>query len=182
MTLTQLTLVTLLGALTTFWVVGAATRVKKLRQAIASAWGQLDELSAQRGAALDALLAHLRQPLAAEAGTLQALAAIHATQQEASRAMRSRMDQAEVVAAWTAAEAALSSPLARLMALLEHHPEVAAAAEVQPQVKRLTEQVARIAYARQGLASAATAYNQAITEPPTRWLARLFGWRELGVG
>lgn len=182
MTLTQLTLLTLLGSLVTFWVVGAAGRVKKLRQAMAVAWGQLDDLLAQRGVAVDALLAHLHQPLAAEAGTLQALAAIHATQQEASRAMRSRMGQPEVVAAWTAAEAALASPLARLMALLEQHPEAAAAAEVQPQVRLLTELAARIAYARQGLATAAAAYNQAITEPPTCWLARLLGWREVGVG
>lgn len=176
MSLVQLTLLAALGLVLAFWIVGAAARVKKLRQAITTAWGHLDELLARRAAALDTMLAYLQQPLAAEVGSLQAVALAHAVQMDAARAVRAHPGAREAALAWVTAEAALASPMVRLLALLEQNPQTVSQADVRPQVRLLHDHVVRIAYARQVVNDAVTAHNAAIDELPTRWLARVFGW------
>ena len=60
-------------ALLMFWMVGAYNRLMRHRNALATAWGQIDELLTRRVAALEPLIAQLHEPMVAEANTLQAL-------------------------------------------------------------------------------------------------------------
>ncbi len=163
-----------------FWVVGAYNRLMRLRQAVASAWAQLDDLLIRRGVALEALLAAVQEPLAAEAGSLQALRAAHEQQRQAAVALRSKPAHAERLKAWADAELALASPLARLGALVDQHFELASHEAVQPARKNLADIGQRLGYARQLFNDAAQAHNIAVAEFPTSLLTRVFGFKRIG--
>lgn len=160
-----------------FWMVGAYNRLMRHRNALAAAWGQIDELLTRRAAALEALVAPLQEPLVDEATTLQALAQAQERQQQAARAVRARPANAAALQAWALAEAELGSPLARLQALLDQHPELAGTEAVKPQRQLLQELAPRLGYARQVFNDAADTYNSAVEEFPTRLLTQLFGFR-----
>jgi hypothetical protein len=87
-----------------FWMVGAWGRLSRLRTGVAQAWGQLDDVLMRRSAALDMLIAAVRDILQHEAGSLQALEQAQARQREAALAVRIRPHAAEAVQAWAAAE------------------------------------------------------------------------------
>lgn len=164
-------------ALLLFWVVGAYNRLMRHRNALAAAWGQIDELLTRRAAALEPLMAQLQEPMAAEANTLLALAQALERQQQAARAVRSRPAAAAALQAWVVAEGELASPMARLAALVEQHAELAGSEGVKPLRGQLAELAPRLVYARQAFNDAADAYNQAVEEFPTRLLTPMFGFR-----
>jgi len=164
-------------AVAVFWVVGAYNRLMRHRNALATAWGQIDELLTRRAAALEPLMAQLQEPMAAEANTLQALAQALERQQQSARAVRARPSGAAALQAWVVAEGELASPMARLQALVEQHPEVAHGEVVKPLRLQLAELAPRLVYARQVFNDAAEAYNQAVDEFPTRLLMPIFGFR-----
>lgn len=158
------------------WVVGAYNRLARLRQALGSAWGQIDEVLTRRAAALEPLVAALAEPLVAEATTLQALSAALERQQQAARQVRLKPSSAVALQAWVVAEVELASPLARLQALVEQQFELAHSETVRPHSLQLAELAPRLAYARQAFNDAAGAYNTAVEEFPTRLLAGPFGF------
>jgi LemA protein len=158
------------------WVVGAYNRLVRLRQTLAAAWGQIDEVLTRRAAALEPLIEALREPLAAEAVTLQALSTALERQQQAARQVRLKPSSAEALQAWVVAEVELASPLARLQALVEQQVELALSDAVRPHSHQLVELAPRLGYARQAFNDAAQAYNAAVDEFPTRLLAGPFGF------
>lgn len=164
-------------ALLLFWAIGAYNRLMRHRNAIAAAWGQIDELLVRRAALLEPLADALREPLEAEATTLAALAQALERQRAAARTVRSRPTQAAALTAWVTAEGGLASPMARIESLVEQHPEVAASDAVRPLRKQLAELAPRLVYARQVFNDAAVAYNAALDEFPTRLLRPIFGFR-----
>ncbi|MBQ0929223.1 LemA family protein [Ideonella alba] len=160
-----------------FWVVGAYNRLMRLRQALAQAWGLIDEQLTRRAAALEPLLAQLQEPMASEATTLAALSAALEKQQAAARAARARPASAVALQAWVVAEGELASPLARLSALVEQHADLAQSESIRPLRSALAEVAPNLAYARQTYTAAADAYNTAIEEFPTRLLMPVFRFR-----
>ncbi|MFZ2990825.1 LemA family protein [Ideonella sp.] len=171
--LLQLALILLL----LFWIVGAHNRLMRLRSALGPAWLQIDELLLRRSAALDMLVAAVRETLTEEAGSLQALTVAQDAQRLAALAVRPRPHSAELLQAWLAAERAMVSPLARLHALVEQHPELDASEGVRPARQLLAELAPRLIYARQAYSQPAEAYNAALQEFPTRLLTTLFGFK-----
>jgi LemA protein len=166
-----------LAAMLLFWVVGAYNRLTRLRGAIGNAWMQIDELLARRSMLVQALADALREPLADENVTLDALTQAEARQRQAALAVRARPSQAPVLMNWVLAEAELASPLARLQALLEQRHELHANEEIAPLRAQLAELAPRLVYARQLFSDAARTYSEALAEIPTRWVAQLFGMR-----
>jgi len=160
-----------------FWLVGAYNRLTRLRGAIGTAWLQIDELLSRRSLLLSSLVEAVREPLADEAGTLAALTQAEQRQRAAALAVRGRAAQAVPLTAWVVAEGELASPLARLLALLEQRPELSGSEAVVPAFRELAQLSPRLAYARQMFSGAATTYNDALHEGPTRWVARLFSMR-----
>jgi LemA protein len=166
-----------IAAVLLFWVVGAYNRLIRLRGAIGNAWQQIDELQSRRSMLVQALADALREPLADEAVTLNALTQADAHQRQAAMAVRARPSQAPLLMNWVLAEAELASPLARLLALLEQRPDLHASEDILGLQRQLTELGARLTYARHLFSDAAEIYNVAVEEFPTRVVARLFSMR-----
>ncbi|MDO9074180.1 MAG: LemA family protein [Rubrivivax sp.] len=175
----QITLLAL-AAVLMFWTVGAYNRLVLLRGAIAGAWAKVDEALQQRGVAAEALLAALREPLAAEQ---DALAAWQATLAEAARAAATLgarpVVQAHAVA-WVAAEAVLAAAASRVFALLEQQAELRQRQPVAGQVLAWQEAGKRLRFARQLFNEAAVPYDEAIATFPTNLLVRVFRFEAAG--
>lgn len=165
-----------LAALLVFWMVGAYNRLMALRNAIGAAWAQIDEALRHRGQAVPPLVQALREPLAAEQGALDTLLAVHGQAHSAAAALGARPLAMAAAAAWLAAETALASAASRVLALLEQHAELRADAAVSALAATWREGELRLGFARQLFDAAALAYNEALGQWPTRWLARLFGF------
>jgi LemA protein len=164
------------AALLTFWMLGAYNRLVGLRNAIIAAWAQVDEPLQRRSQAILALADGLREPLADEAGALEALRSAQAQLHGAAEALRRRPALAARAQALAAAEAGLAAALARLLALLEQRPGLAAA---EP-LAALHDAAQRMGFARQLFNDAVRSYNEAARQFPTRLLTRLFGFGSAG--
>jgi LemA protein len=160
-----------------FWMVGAYNRLMRHRNALTQAWAQIDDLLVRRAAALELLEAAVRDTLVDEVGSLQSLLLAQDKQRLAALAVRQRPSSVPLLAAWVAADLELVSPMARLHALIEQHPELEAGDSVRPARQLLAELAPRLLYARQAFNEVADAYNLALTEWPTRLLAPVFRFR-----
>jgi LemA protein len=164
-----------------FWGVGAYNRLVALRNAVGAAWAQLAEALQQRGAAVAPLVAALRDALAGEGAALDALLTAQARVAAAADALGPRPVLAEPAQAVVLAESAIGSALARVLALLDLHPELRDEAGVAPWVALLRDTEPRIVFRRQRFNAAAHAYNDAVRQWPTRLLARLYGFGTSGL-
>jgi LemA protein len=148
-----------IAAVLVFWMVGGYNRLVALRTAIGEAFRQVDELVQRRAAAATALVAAAREAMPSEQAALDAWLAAQTTSRLAADALRAG---------------------ARVMALLDQHPEVTAEATTAAHVATLRETEARLVFARQLFNEAAQAYNDAVRLFPTRLLARLYGFGTAG--
>jgi len=168
-------------AMLVFWMVGAYNRLVGLRNAIGAAWAQVDEQLQRRRQLLQPLVDILRPELAEEPTALDALSGALMQVQAAADAVRARPVSAAHLAALVTAEQVLGSALARVLALLEHHPTLRdSLPPVAEALKALQELEPRLAFARQLFNDAAQAYNEAARQFPTRLLTHLFGFGTAG--
>ena len=176
MTTAQLTaLVT--GAVLVFWMVGAYNRLVALRNTIGAAWAQVEEPLQRRRALLEPLITALRPVLEDDEPTaLDALQGALLQLQAAVDAVRLRPVSAPQVQALVTAEQVLAGALARVLALLEHHPAQRDAPAVAQPLQGLQEIEPRLGFARQLFNDAAEAYNAAARQFPTRLLTGLYGF------
>jgi LemA protein len=167
-----------------FWVVGAYNRLMRLRNAVATAWAQVEPALARRSEAMQAVIELVREPLAPEAGTLQALAEADQRTRQAAEAVRTARSRAEEVSQWVAAEAALASPAARLRALIELQPTLfqdpVSGTALGPALAAWIDAEPRIGFARQTFNEAVQAYNHALHQWPTRLITTVFGFAGAG--
>lgn len=168
------------AAVLVFWMVGAYNRLVALRTAIGDAFRQVDDLVQRRAAAATALVEAARDAMQAEQSALDAWLAAQTTSRKAAEALRARPVMAPLAAALVAAEPPLLATGARVMALLEQHPQVLAHPATAAQVATLREVEARLGFARQLYNEAAQTYNDAARQFPTRLLARLYGFGTAG--
>jgi len=168
------------AAISFFWMVGAYNRLVELRNAIGDAWQMVDEVLKKRGEAIAAITAALREPLADEHGALDALLAAEHQVRAAADALGGRPVMAPLAAEVQAAEALMASAASRVLALLEQHPALKSSDEVAPPAAVLTDAGHRLAFARQIFNDAASAYNAAARQFPTRLLTRLYGFGTAG--
>ncbi len=179
MSLDQLGLLAL-AVLTAAWMVGAYNRLVALRNAIVQAWQAVDEALQRRAQSVAALVAVLRAPLAAEQGALDALLAAQAQVSAAAQALGSRPVRADLAAALTAAESGLSAAASRVLALQEQQPGLQQDAAVAEPVAAWLNCAPQLVFRRQTYNKACADYNDAVQQRPTRWLARLYGFRPAG--
>ena len=164
-----------------FWVLGAYNRLMALRNAIGQAWARVGDALRQRAAVTQPLVAALREPMAAEHGALDGLLRAHEAAMRAAAQMAMRPVLPAHAQAWVAAEAALAAVAARLLALLDQHPEAQASEPVAGLVATWREAQARLPFARQLFNQETQVYNEAIALIPTCWLARAFRFRPAGL-
>ena len=166
------------------WVVGAYNRMVRLRTAIVSAWEQIVAALVKRSEAMAAVVEAVREPLASEAATLQALTEADARQRNAADGVRQARARIADVSLWVNAEAAVASPASRLRALIELQPalvhESAHGAELAAALVAWREAEPRILFVRQGFNDAVDLYNKAIHQWPTRLIASPLGFRSAG--
>ncbi|MCA3250898.1 MAG: LemA family protein [Pseudomonadota bacterium] len=115
------------GATLIFWAVGAYNRLVELRNAVAAAWGQVQEGLERRGRAAAPLAAALAGPLASEQRALDTWLADHAAAERAAATLAARPLDAARAAAWQAAEATLAASASRVFALMDSAGPPAAA-------------------------------------------------------
>ena len=166
------------------WIVGAYNRMVRLRTAIISAWEQIVAALVKRSEAMAAVADAVREPLAAEAATLQALADADAKQRTAADGVRQARARIADVSLWVSAEAGLASPASRLRALIELQPALVHESDKGPQLAAALaawrEAEPRLQFARQGFNDAVDRYNKAIHQVPTSLIASPLGFRSAG--
>ncbi|MCZ8077064.1 MAG: LemA family protein [Paucibacter sp.] len=167
-----------LAAMLLFWAIGAYNRVMSLRNAIAVAFAQLDTHLSARAGVCAQLLAVLRPLLPNEQATFDALDAAQQEVQTALQAVRARPYAGDPVASLGVASAVHAAALTRLMSMLEHHAELREHPELFAQVDELKMIERQRSFTRQVFNQAVGAYNEAITQFPTRVLASFYGFRE----
>lgn len=163
------------------WVVGAYNRVVALRAAIVAAWAQVEEAIQRRERLVASLALRLRGLLPDGHGTLDAVvASLAQCRADVAAVGRRPLKQAQALTGLAQHEAALGEAVAdmhraieRVAALRKDAPLAAARAEIDGAV-------ARVVATRQWFNDAATAYDTAIAQLPTRLLAPLFGFRRIG--
>ena len=169
-----------LAAVVVFWALGAYNRLVALRNTVGQAWARVEEAQRQRAAAVAPLVAALRGPLAAEHGALDALLAAQGASTQATTAMSVRHAPAAAAAQWLAAESALTAAASRVFALLEQQPALLAQEPVAGLARAWRELAPRLSFARQLFNEAASSYDEALAQFPTRLLVPLFGLRRAG--
>ena len=169
-----------LAAVLVFWMLGAYNRVVALRNAIGSAWQQVDAVLAQRADAVAPLVQALRPGLPGEGAALDALLTGQAQVAAAADALRPSPVRADLAPALVRAEAVMAAASARVLALLDGHPDLRDADPVRSHATALREAEPRLQFVRQLFNDAVQAYNDAAREWPTRLLVRLYGFGTAG--
>jgi len=170
-----------LAAVLLFWVIGAKNRLVAMRNTIADAWGKVQTALDQRGAAVEPLVAALREPMAAEQGALDTWTAAHAEARKATAALAARPVDESRAQAWVAAESALAAAASRVLALLDQHTELRQQEPVAALALAWRDGQARLPFARQLYNEAAAAYNDALGVFPTPLVARAFRLGRAGL-
>lgn len=164
------------------WGVGAYNRLMSLRNAIGQAWAVFEELLRQREQVASPVVRRLRARLD-DAGhvTLDSLVAAQAQLQADLTALRGRpLHQRAALAALVAHEVACADALAGVEAAVVAEAPLASDPDLAIAFAELDQLDTRLAAARQGFNHAASAYDAAIAQFPTRLLVRGFGFKRAG--
>lgn len=163
-----------------FWMVGAYNRLVGLRHEIAAAWAQADDQLKRRAQALPAMVELVRDALPDAGPVYDAVVAAGHQVQVAADALRPRPAQAREAQNLATAEGTLGAAFARLRALFDAHPALAASEEIGETMCELHDVDLRLGFARQHFNRAVDAYNAAVTQFPTQLLAPMFGFHPAG--
>ncbi|HLS55546.1 MAG TPA: LemA family protein [Zeimonas sp.] len=163
------------------WGVVVFNRFVALRNRYQNAFAQIDVQLKRRYDLIPNLVAATRAYLAHERQTLEAVIAARQRASDASQVARRHPQDGAALLALDAAENALASPLARLMALVEQYP----ALQADDTVHRLTEELGttenRIAFARQAFNDQVTGYNTELESFPASLIATMCGFRRVNT-
>jgi LemA protein len=164
----QIIFVLILLAIVVFWTVGAYNRLVRLRNAIATAFTQVDVQLGQRHEAVRRLSALV----GAEAGPPVDRGMLEAACQQAGAALelaRRHPGDARPITSLALAEQVLDESLERMPA--GPHPDSLLAG-----LDELASLTSQVGFARQQFNAAVLAYNQAVQQAPTHLLSRVFGF------
>lgn len=163
-----------------FWCLGAYNRLVGLRNAIGAAWTPIDAALARRHELTAALRVALGRELRDEHAWLDSLLAASLQVRACADAVRTRASAAEPLASLVLAEGVYSAAAARLSALADQRPDVAAHSDIADALAELRELDTRLVFARQWFNDSASNYDAAVRQYPTHLLAGLFGFARAG--
>ena len=172
---TNLILIAILATLV-FWAVGAYNRLIRLKNVIATAFGQIDVQLKRRYDLIPNLVEAAKKYLSHERETLEAVINARNQAKSASDAARSRPANALAVTKLVAAEQALDGSLGRLFAVAEAYPELKADQTIRELSEELTSTENKVAFARQAFNDAVLDYNNAQGQFPALLIAKLFSF------
>jgi len=163
------------------WIFGAYNRVVALRGAIVAAWQQVEESIHRRERLVSPLALRLRGSLPEGHGTLDAVvASLAQCKADVATVQRRPLAHADAVDALAEHEAALAEALSDMHRAIERQPALRDDAPLAAARAEIDAAVTRVAATRQWFNDAASAYDGAIVQWPTRVLMPLFGFRRIG--
>ena len=163
-----------------FWMLGAYNRLVRLRQAIVTAFAQVDLYFRQRHDLLAELIAASAEKLA---DAPEAAAAVDAARRQARVAAEhaaQRSVNAGRLASLVLAEQVLRSALSRLITLVKTRPAMRADPRLRAVTKELSTVQSRLSAARDGFNTTVLDYNRSMRQFPTRLVAAIFGFHAAG--
>jgi LemA protein len=171
----------IVAAVLLFWGVGAYNRLMSLRNAMRTAFGQLDAQVRRR----HDLIPHLAEAARAAPGTdTEVLDAAVAARHQAHAALdlaRAHPGAPGPMVSLAMAEQVLEDACRRLQQAIDRQPALRGEPAVQAVRDDLLGAEGRLGFARQMFNDTVTAYNTAAQEFPTRVLSSLFGFREAAL-
>lgn len=171
----------IVAAVLLFWGVGAYNRLMSLRNAMRTAFGQLDAQVRRR----HDLIPHLAEAARAAPGTdTEVLDAAVAARHQAHAALdlaRAHPGAPGPMVSLAMAEQVLEDACRRLQQAIDRQPALRSEPAVQAVRDDLLGAEGRLGFARQMFNDTVTAYNTAAQEFPTRVLSSLFGFREAAL-
>lgn len=173
--LAGIALVAVLG----FWILGAHNRLVRLRQAVRSAFGPVDEHLRQRHDQLAELIA-AAAPLRADAPeVLDALEAARLEARDAADQVAQRTVHADRLTRLALAEKALRSEVSRLITLVKAEAGLRADERLRGAMKSLSATQHRLSAARDAFNAAVRDHNRNLRQYPTRLVAAMFRFEEV---
>ncbi len=163
------------------WGALVFNRFIALRNRYQNAYAQIDVQLKRRYDLIPNLVAATRAALAHERQTLEAVIAARQRARDASQVARRRPHDGHALVALEAAETALATPLARLVALVEQYPALKANDTVHRLVEELETTENRIAFARQAFNDQVTGYNIELESFPASLVGTLCGFRRANM-
>ncbi|KAA0216369.1 MAG: LemA family protein [Lautropia sp.] len=163
------------------WGALVFNRFIALRNRYQNAYAQIDVQLKRRYDLIPNLVAATRAALAHERQTLEAVIAARQRARDASQVARRRPHDGQALVALEAAETALATPLARLVALVEQYPALKANDTVHRLVEELETTENRIAFARQAFNDQVTGYNIELESFPASLVGTLCGFRRANM-
>lgn len=171
----------IVAAVLLFWGVGAYNRLMSLRNAMRTAFGQLDAQVRRR----HDLIPHLAEAARTAPGTdTEVLDAAVAARHQAHAALdlaRAHPGAPGPMVSLAMAEQVLEDACRRLQQAIDRQPALRGEPAVQAVRDDLLGAEGRLGFARQMFNDTVTAYNTAAQEFPTRVLSSLFGFREAAL-
>ncbi|MEO6363349.1 MAG: LemA family protein [Caldimonas sp.] len=159
------------AAIVVFWIVGAYNRMVRLRSTLVGRFAAVDVQYRERQALLEAQHALLTGALAGAAPRLEALRAACSQVDAAREKARLRPGAAGTITSLRLAERILADARSRL-------PVQGMAGSELPELNaRLAACDTGLGFARREFNEAVAAYNEAVAQFPTWFVARLFSFR-----
>ena len=138
----------------------------------------LDQHLSTRSRIVQQLLDLLRPELVNEQATLDALQSAQNDCDASAAAVRAKPVAGDQVTQLAVSAALHAAALARLLALLDQHPELLIRPDVQPLLEGLKLTESQRLFARQLFHESVRVYNEALDEFPTRVLVGILGFKE----
>ena len=151
-------------------------RLVSCRQSFKNAFAQIDVQLKRRHDLIPNLVETARAYLGHEKDTLAAVIAARNHAQAAGSAAATAVGKPHATQAVASAESALSTSIARLMAVAEAYPELKASETMQQLSEELSSTENRIGFARQAYNDSVADYNTARESFPQNFLAAMFGF------
>ena len=173
---TQLLVSIAVFALLLFWAVGAYNRLVRLKNAIASAFVQIDVQLKRRYDLISNLVEAAKTYLHLERETLDAVLTMLKQARGASDSARSRPTHGTALKTLALAEKMLDASLAALFTLAQAYPEFKDDATIRASRDELSGTENQLEFARQTYNEAVLGFNNAQAQFPALLLARLFAF------
>lgn len=169
-------------ALLLFWAVGAYNRLVRLRNAIGTAFTQIDAQLKRRYELVPMLVDRARSHAVIDPDeTLNALMAARNQAQAAADHARVRRNNAGLMTSLTMAETLLAETLTRAQAMVVGRTELSDDMALRELSDELTASEQKASFARQLYNDAALEFNAAARQFPTSIIARFSGFRQAAL-
>ena len=169
---------TALVALILFWGVGVNNKAVDLQENTKEAWADVESSYQRRNDLIGNLVKTVQGAADFEKSTLEAVIKAR------SEATKTTIDPSNItaadLAAFNEAQSGLSSALSRLLVTVERYPDIKANQNFLELQSQLEGTENRINVARDRFNESVKPYNQYVRKMPTRLIASLIGFNELG--